>query len=120
MDSDEYDSSTSRRSSLAISALLNDDSVDPVKPSFSSPSRKLTAEEKRENRKTWHGFVTDEVPKAKRKRISTQQFNRLMDVFQQTDTPSSEIREHLAEELDMTKREVQVRFEGQVFIYSSK
>jgi ribosomal protein S24E len=31
-----------------------------------------------------------------------------MDIFQQTDTPSSEVREHLAEELGMTKREVQV------------
>ncbi|KAI8093653.1 uncharacterized protein BX664DRAFT_385051 [Halteromyces radiatus] len=106
MDSDEYDSSNSRRSSLAISALLNDDSVDPI------TSTRLTPEEKRENRKTWPGFLTEDAPKAKRKRISTQQFNRLMAIFQQTDTPSSEVREHLAEELDMTKREVQVWFQN--------
>ncbi|CAO3610897.1 unnamed protein product [Cunninghamella echinulata] len=109
MESDEYDSrSNSRRNSLSISALLNDDSIDPILPS----SRPLTPEEKRENRKTWPGFVTEEVPKPKRKRTSTQQFNRLMAVYQQTDTPSSEVREQLAEELDMTKREVQVWFQN--------
>ncbi|ORE21943.1 hypothetical protein BCV71DRAFT_168896, partial [Rhizopus microsporus] len=44
--------------------------------------------------------------KAKRKRITPAQYNRLMEIFDQTDTPSSEIRENLATELDMTKREV--------------
>ncbi|ORX62292.1 homeobox-domain-containing protein [Hesseltinella vesiculosa] len=64
---------------------------------------------------TWHGFDTDvdvQPIKAKRKRISTQQLNRLMAIFQQTDTPSSEVREQLANELDMTKREVQVWFQN--------
>jgi hypothetical protein len=37
-----------------------------------------------------------------------------MEVFDQTDTPSSEIRENLATELDMSKREVQV------FVYKKK
>jgi hypothetical protein len=46
--------------------------------------------------------------KAKRKRISTHQYNRLIEIFQQTDTPSSVMRESLADELNMTKREVQV------------
>ncbi|KAI8888010.1 homeobox-domain-containing protein, partial [Backusella circina FSU 941] len=50
--------------------------------------------------------------KAKRKRISPAQYNRLMEIFDQTDTPSSEIRENLANELDMTKREVQVWFQN--------
>ncbi|CEG71063.1 Putative YALI0E15510p [Rhizopus microsporus] len=35
-----------------------------------------------------------------------------MEIFDQTDTPSSEIRENLATELDMTKREVQVWFQN--------
>jgi hypothetical protein len=50
-----------------------------------------------------------QLSKAKRKRISPAQYNRLMEIFDQTDTPSSEIRENLADELDMTKREVQVK-----------
>ncbi|CAO3618624.1 unnamed protein product [Cunninghamella blakesleeana] len=109
MESDEYDSkSSSRRNSLSISALLNDDSIDPILPT----SRPLTPDEKKENRKTWPGFLAEDVPKPKRKRTSTQQFNRLMAVYQQTDTPSSEVREQLAEELDMTKREVQVWFQN--------
>lgn len=35
-----------------------------------------------------------------------------MEIFEQTDTPSSDVRENLANELDMTKREVQVRKMG--------
>lgn len=53
-------------------------------------------------------IVISSLSKAKRKRIMTHQYNRLVQVFQITDTPSSEIRRQLAEELDMTKREVQV------------
>ncbi|ORZ03112.1 homeobox domain-domain-containing protein, partial [Syncephalastrum racemosum] len=52
------------------------------------------------------------IAKAKRKRITPQQFERLMEVFDQTDTPSTEIREKLADELGMTKREVQVWFQN--------
>ncbi|ORZ05101.1 homeobox domain-domain-containing protein [Absidia repens] len=109
MDSDDFDLNTNRRNSLAISALLNDKSIDPV---ASLSTNLLTPEEKRANRKSWHGFATEDVSKAKRKRISTQQCNRLKDIFQQTDTPSSEVREQLADELDMTKREVQVWFQN--------
>ncbi|KAI9494278.1 hypothetical protein BDB00DRAFT_319063 [Zychaea mexicana] len=53
--------------------------------------------------------IVSTIAKAKRKRISPDQFRRLMDVFEQTDTPSSEVRENLANELGMTKREVQVK-----------
>ncbi|KAI9362292.1 Homeodomain-like protein [Pilaira anomala] len=53
-----------------------------------------------------------QLSKAKRKRISPAQYNRLMEIFDQTDTPSSEIRENLAQELQMTKREVQVWFQN--------
>ncbi|KAI8393412.1 uncharacterized protein BYT42DRAFT_550957 [Radiomyces spectabilis] len=57
-------------------------------------------------------IVVSALAKAKRKRILPHQYNRLMDIFEQTDTPSSEIREQLAEELGMTKREVQVWFQN--------
>jgi hypothetical protein len=49
---------------------------------------------------------------SKRKRITPAQYDRLMEIFEQTDTPSSDVRENLANELDMTKREVQVRKMG--------
>ncbi|KAI9319903.1 hypothetical protein BX666DRAFT_1917258 [Dichotomocladium elegans] len=61
------------------------------------------------HRKTSKGnIIVASIAKAKRKRISPDQFRRLMDVFEETDTPSSEVREKLAHELGMTKREVQV------------
>lgn len=46
--------------------------------------------------------------KPKRKRISPDQFCLLTELFQQTDTPSHELRERLAKRLEMTNREVQV------------
>lgn len=46
--------------------------------------------------------------KPKRKRISQEQFQRLSELFEQTDTPNYELREKLAAELNMTNREVQV------------
>ena len=46
--------------------------------------------------------------KPKRKRISPEQFCLLTELFQQTDTPSHELREKLAKKLKMTNREVQV------------
>ncbi|KAI9478221.1 MAG: homeobox domain-containing protein [Benjaminiella poitrasii] len=57
-------------------------------------------------------IVVSSLAKAKRKRILPHQYQRLMETFESTDTPSSEIREQLAEELDMTKREVQVWFQN--------
>jgi hypothetical protein len=99
-----------RRGSLAISALLNQDAIDPVKSSndrASSVSPVLSSSD------TQLKIISNHT-KAKRKRISSAQYNRLMEVFDQTDTPSSEIRENLATELDMSKREVQV------FVYKKK
>lgn len=46
--------------------------------------------------------------KPRRKRISPEQFCLLTELFQQTDTPSHELRERLAKKLNMTNREVQV------------
>ncbi|KAI8969728.1 Homeodomain-like protein [Pilobolus umbonatus] len=83
----------SRRNSLSISALLNEDTVDPIHQLHTTPP-------------------SSPINKTKRKRITSLQYNRLMEVFDQTDTPSSEIRENLAAELDMTKREVQVWFQN--------
>lgn len=54
--------------------------------------------------------VPSALQNAKRKRISLYQYNRLMETFESTDTPSSVMREKLAKELDMTKREVQVKY----------
>ncbi|KAI9336468.1 homeobox domain-containing protein [Pilaira anomala] len=50
--------------------------------------------------------------KPKRKRISPDQFCLLTELFQQTDTPSHELRERLAKKLEMTNREVQVWFQN--------
>ncbi|KAI8365002.1 Homeodomain-like protein [Choanephora cucurbitarum] len=59
-----------------------------------------------------HHRIVTSLSKGKRKRILPYQYNRLVQVFDQTDTPSSEKRGQLAEELDMTKREVQVWFQN--------
>jgi hypothetical protein len=53
-------------------------------------------------------IIISSLSKAKRKRILPYQYNKLIQVFKSTDTPSSETRRRLADELDMTKREVQV------------
>ncbi|KAI8091183.1 homeobox domain-containing protein [Gilbertella persicaria] len=53
-----------------------------------------------------------EDDKPKRKRITPEQFCLLSELFQQTDTPSHELREKLAKKLNMTNREVQVWFQN--------
>ncbi|KAI8996818.1 homeobox domain-containing protein [Pilobolus umbonatus] len=50
--------------------------------------------------------------KPKRKRISPEQLSALTELFQQTDTPSHDLREKLAKKLEMTNREVQVWFQN--------
>ncbi|KAI9020890.1 homeobox domain-containing protein [Phycomyces nitens] len=133
----------SRRSSLAISALLNDEPVDPIHPlpdhemkkryrvSWPGPSvpdqhlfnqyefgppridpEILWRHSTTGIHRTSQGLIVSAISKAKRKRISPEQYQRLMQVFAQTDTPSSDAREKLAIELDMTKREVQVWFQN--------
>ncbi|KAK4515713.1 uncharacterized protein ATC70_010666 [Mucor velutinosus] len=105
-----------RRGSLAISALLNEDTIDPLRNDGHMPSASLspiqsgstspTSSQLPEHQDT--ASTQSQLSKAKRKRISPAQYTRLMEIFDQTDTPSSEIRENLAIELNMTKREVQV------------
>jgi len=58
------------------------------------------------------GIVVCGIAKGKRKRISPEQLKALLEIFQKTDTPSSEVRERLAEQLNMSKREVQVWFQN--------
>ena len=155
-----------RRSSLAISALLNEVSIDPMQhplapnttttttthlpwnndikfrlptcplpppqtdyspissgssspngsldsfnrqPSITEPPD-LWSHSKTGMHQTTNGIIVSSLAKAKRKRILPHQYKRLMEVFEKTDTPSSEIRGQLADELDMTKREVQVNY----------
>lgn len=50
----------------------------------------------------------DRNGRPKRKRISPQQLDTLLSLFQQTDTPSYEQRERVAARLSMSNREVQV------------
>ncbi|CAO3672432.1 unnamed protein product [Rhizopus stolonifer] len=57
-------------------------------------------------------LLNDPPVKNRRKRINSAQYDRLMETFEQTDTPSSDVRENLANELQMTKREVQVWFQN--------
>lgn len=61
-------------------------------------------------------MIISSLSKAKRKRILPYQYNRLMEIFYSTDTPSSEVREKLADELGMTKREVQVAIKYSLLI----
>lgn len=102
-----------RKNSISISSLLNKVSIDPI-PQKSPPllnesdlwNHKCTGLHKTKNGQ----FIVSSLAKAKRKRILEHQYKRLMEVFQVTDTPSSEFRNQLAIELDMTNREVQVTY----------
>ncbi|KAI9283669.1 homeobox domain-containing protein, partial [Umbelopsis sp. AD052] len=50
--------------------------------------------------------------KAKRKRITPDQFSQLMALFEHNDTPSYEIRDKLAGKIGMSNREIQVWFQN--------
>ncbi|KAI8604917.1 hypothetical protein EDD21DRAFT_364910 [Dissophora ornata] len=52
--------------------------------------------------------AAEQPKKAKRKRITPEQLEDLVGLFEKTDTPSFEIREGLAKKLGMTNREIQV------------
>ncbi|KAJ2875261.1 hypothetical protein GGH93_001754 [Coemansia aciculifera] len=55
---------------------------------------------------------TAEPKRAKRKRITAEQLRDLTAVFENTDTPTHDIREVLSKKLGMTNREVQVWFQN--------
>ncbi len=62
-------------------------------------------------------IIVSSLSKARRKRILPYQYEKLMETFETTDTPSSEIRGQLAKELYMTKRELTVQLEnGKMFL----
>lgn len=82
------------------------------------PSTSVTPEGYHRRKTSKGNIIVSSIAKAKRKRISQEQFQRLMEVFEQTDTPSSEVRENLAQELGMTKREVQVNNPFLIFNYN--
>ncbi|KAI9285665.1 hypothetical protein BC943DRAFT_336967 [Umbelopsis sp. AD052] len=95
--------------------------VVPVPTSSQSPPRYVTSKsdsnqilvpEEATIRQLPDGFVVCGITKGKRKRISPEQLKSLLEVFEQTDTPSSQLREELAERLNMSKREVQVWFQN--------
>ncbi|KAF9972481.1 hypothetical protein BGZ73_004408 [Actinomortierella ambigua] len=54
----------------------------------------------------------EQPKKAKRKRITPEQLEHLVALFEKTDTPSYETREGLAKKLGMTNREIQVWFQN--------
>ncbi|KAF9156488.1 hypothetical protein BGX21_004369 [Mortierella sp. AD011] len=56
--------------------------------------------------------AAEQPKKAKRKRITPEQLEDLVGLFEKTDTPSFEIRESLAKKLGMTNREIQVWFQN--------
>ncbi|KAG0208416.1 hypothetical protein BGX28_000634 [Mortierella sp. GBA30] len=56
--------------------------------------------------------AVEQPKKAKRKRITPEQLEDLVGLFEKTDTPSFEIRESLAKKLGMTNREIQVWFQN--------
>jgi hypothetical protein len=137
---------SNRRHLLAISSLLNEVSIDPIQhlnttknhqleytPLYdysplssgsSSPDSciieppDLWSHSTTGMHQALNGnIIISSLAKGKRKRILSHQYDRLMQVFKATDTPSSEIRRQLAEELDMTKREVQVNFSQNFFFF---
>jgi hypothetical protein len=59
----------------------------------------------------------DQPKKAKRKRITPEQLEDLVGLFEKTDTPSFEVREKLAKKLGMSNREIQV-FKSFVFMHN--
>ncbi|RIA84943.1 hypothetical protein C1645_741972 [Glomus cerebriforme] len=71
----------------------------PTKPNFSFPPSVTTCEQ----------IMPQKV---KRKRITQEQLQDLVAMFEQTDTPSYDVREKLAKKLNMTNREVQVWFQN--------
>jgi len=81
-------------------------------PQSKSSSNQILVPEEATVRQLPDGFVVCGITKGKRKRISPEQLKALLDVFHQTDTPSSEFREKLAQDLNMSKREVQVWFQN--------
>ncbi|CAI2167186.1 7092_t:CDS:2 [Funneliformis geosporum] len=79
----------------------------PTKSNFAFPPNSNTA-----NTSNDQSNNQPMPPKVKRKRITQEQLQDLVAMFDQTDTPSYDVREKLAKKLNMTNREVQVWFQN--------
>jgi hypothetical protein len=93
---------------LSIHHLLNDEPLNEPTPKKSNQPIKLPPI----NTLLVPSETLDKkvaLEKAKRKRILPYQYQCLVQCFERTDSPNSELRERLALELNMTKREVQVK-----------
>jgi Homeodomain len=87
-DSSSDDSYFNHRKTSSITLLLN--------PKDDSPTRSTSIKK------------AMSTTKAKRKRITPDQFSQLMALFEHNDTPSYEIRDKLAGKIGMSNREIQV------------
>jgi hypothetical protein len=87
-DSSSDDSYFNHRKKSSITLLLN--------PKDDSPTRSTSIKK------------AMSTTKAKRKRITPDQFSQLMALFEHNDTPSYEIRDKLAGKIGMSNREIQV------------
>ncbi|KAI8579424.1 hypothetical protein K450DRAFT_280825 [Umbelopsis ramanniana AG] len=91
-DSSSDDSYFNHRKKSSITLLLN--------PKDDSPTRSTSIKK------------AMSTTKAKRKRITPDQFSQLMALFEHNDTPSYEIRDKLAGKIGMSNREIQVWFQN--------
>ncbi|KAI7865949.1 hypothetical protein BDF14DRAFT_1743960 [Spinellus fusiger] len=140
---EENNPQISRRESLSISALLNDEQIDPYdclptendkkklcRVSWSGPNYSSEEELQQQCDPLWrHGttgvhesensLIFTSIAKAKRRRISPEQYDRLMAAFLQNDTPSSSMREQLAHEIERSpgKSAVNVGFFDNIMFY---
>ncbi|KAG2187794.1 hypothetical protein INT44_005484 [Umbelopsis vinacea] len=102
----------------SISSLLNppsqdqDSAASSLKPPASASSRRYSAPPRSSFAEQDSKLDDQPAKKAKRKRITPEQLVDLLALFEKTDTPSFEVREKLANQLNMTNREVQVWFQN--------
>ncbi|CAG8566103.1 3776_t:CDS:2 [Acaulospora morrowiae] len=101
--------SSMNRSSASDQASINNMITPPQTPGVKSPTKTNfqfpSNATEQSNQQTM-------PPKVKRKRITQEQLADLVAMFEQTDTPSYDVREKLAKKLNMTNREVQVWFQN--------
>jgi Homeodomain len=106
----------------SISSLLNppshdqDSAASSLRSPASASSRRYSAPPRSSFAEQESNQDDQPVKKAKRKRITPEQLVDLLALFEKTDTPSFEVREKLANQLNMTNREVQVG----VWVYLQK
>ncbi|CAG8475884.1 580_t:CDS:2 [Diversispora eburnea] len=100
---------STRRSSASDQASINNMITPPQTPGMISPTN---ANFQFPQNTVDQPSQPSMPPKVKRKRITQEQLADLVSMFDQTDTPSYDVREKLAKKLNMTNREVQVWFQN--------